>query len=181
MWDLPGPGLKPVSPALAGGFLTTAPPGKPREILSYLFCILYLLVDSCLIKSEASLISWLGPSASWEDLGEPLLYCQHRAHEGNFVTWVFWPSRSVETNPSSVWEPARETSSARAAVRRTSLSLSLGDFVCGHLVYWRVPFKAPFYPGVSGICQTPAQLFRLVNYLATIVYYSGSIMTTYLF
>ena len=29
MWDLPRPGLKPVSPALAGGFLTTAPPGKP--------------------------------------------------------------------------------------------------------------------------------------------------------
>ena len=29
MWDLPGPGLKPVSPALAGRFLTTAPPGKP--------------------------------------------------------------------------------------------------------------------------------------------------------
>ena len=28
MWDLPGPGLKPVSPALAGGFLTAAPPGK---------------------------------------------------------------------------------------------------------------------------------------------------------
>ena len=28
MWDLPGPGLKPVSPALAGRFLTTAPPGK---------------------------------------------------------------------------------------------------------------------------------------------------------
>ena len=29
MWDLPGPGLEPVLPALAGGFLTTAPPGKP--------------------------------------------------------------------------------------------------------------------------------------------------------
>ena len=28
MWDLPGPGLKPVSRALAGGFLTTVPPGK---------------------------------------------------------------------------------------------------------------------------------------------------------
>ena len=28
-WDLPRPGLEPVSPALAGGFLTTAPPGKP--------------------------------------------------------------------------------------------------------------------------------------------------------
>ena len=29
MWDLPGPGLEPVSPALAGGFLITAPPGSP--------------------------------------------------------------------------------------------------------------------------------------------------------
>ena len=28
MWSLPGPGLEPVSPALVGGFLTTAPPGK---------------------------------------------------------------------------------------------------------------------------------------------------------
>ena len=28
MWDLPRPGLEPVSPALAGGFLTIVPPGK---------------------------------------------------------------------------------------------------------------------------------------------------------
>ena len=34
MWDLPGPGLEPVSPALAGGFLTTAPPGKPEKIIT---------------------------------------------------------------------------------------------------------------------------------------------------
>ena len=31
MWDLPRPGLEPVSPALAGGFLTTLPPGKPLK------------------------------------------------------------------------------------------------------------------------------------------------------
>ena len=29
MWDLPGPGLEPMSPVLAGGFLTTVPRGKP--------------------------------------------------------------------------------------------------------------------------------------------------------
>ena len=33
MWDLSGPGLKPVSPALAGGLLTTAPPGNPPNCL----------------------------------------------------------------------------------------------------------------------------------------------------
>ena len=31
MWDLPRPELEPVSPALAGGFSTTAPPGKPPK------------------------------------------------------------------------------------------------------------------------------------------------------
>ena len=31
-WDLPRPGLEPVSPALAGRFSTTAPPGKPHII-----------------------------------------------------------------------------------------------------------------------------------------------------
>ena len=34
-WDLPRPGLEPVSPALAGRFSTTAPPGKP---LGVCFC-----------------------------------------------------------------------------------------------------------------------------------------------
>ena len=37
-WDLPRPGLESVSPALAGRFSTTAPPGKPP--LSYSFCLL---------------------------------------------------------------------------------------------------------------------------------------------
>ena len=32
MWDLPGLELEPVSPTLAGGFLTTAPPGKSLEL-----------------------------------------------------------------------------------------------------------------------------------------------------
>ena len=36
MWDLPRPGLEPVSPALAGRLSTTAPPGKPgRQILNH--------------------------------------------------------------------------------------------------------------------------------------------------
>ena len=29
LWDLPTPGIEPVSPALAGGFLSTVPPGSP--------------------------------------------------------------------------------------------------------------------------------------------------------
>ena len=35
MWDLPRPGLEPVSPALAGRLPITAPPGKPSYILLF--------------------------------------------------------------------------------------------------------------------------------------------------
>ena len=39
MWDPLGPGIEPVSPALAGGLSTTAPPGKPFT------CFFMCLVD----------------------------------------------------------------------------------------------------------------------------------------
>ena len=32
--DLPDPGIEPASTAMAGGFFTTEPPGKPSEILN---------------------------------------------------------------------------------------------------------------------------------------------------
>ena len=32
MWNLPGPGIEPVSPVLAGRFLTTGMPGKPKVL-----------------------------------------------------------------------------------------------------------------------------------------------------
>ena len=34
MWNLPGPGLKPMSPALAGGFLASVQPGKSLQVFS---------------------------------------------------------------------------------------------------------------------------------------------------
>ena len=34
MWNHPGPGIKPISPALAGGFLSTVPPGKYPQVSS---------------------------------------------------------------------------------------------------------------------------------------------------
>ena len=41
MWDLPGPGLEPVSPALAGGFLTIH--CATREALEYSFTCIFKL------------------------------------------------------------------------------------------------------------------------------------------
>ena len=43
MCDLPRPGLEPVSPALAGGFSTTVPPGKPQ------YCFFIYSDNTCLL------------------------------------------------------------------------------------------------------------------------------------
>jgi len=36
VWDLPKPGMEPMSPALASSFFTTEPPGKPQEWVIFL-------------------------------------------------------------------------------------------------------------------------------------------------
>ena len=43
--DLSDPGIKPAPPALAGGFLTTAPPGKPVKAKASIFLIPLLLLQ----------------------------------------------------------------------------------------------------------------------------------------
>ena len=48
MWDLPGPGLEPVSPALAGRPSTTAPPRKPQGPFLSLPSSTWELIMCCL-------------------------------------------------------------------------------------------------------------------------------------
>ena len=41
MWDLPRPGLELMSPALAGRFSTSAPPGNPQSIFNFSNCVVH--------------------------------------------------------------------------------------------------------------------------------------------
>ena len=77
MWDLPRPGLEPVSPALAGRLSTTVPPGKPKlhvfngRILFYFWVLSVLeIVDSIpqvplikILKENTGAESWNLPLA----------------------------------------------------------------------------------------------------------------------
>ena len=59
MWDLPRPGLEPVSPASAGRFSTTAPPGKPT--------LLIIILNNPLVEFLLLILATLS-SADLEDL-----------------------------------------------------------------------------------------------------------------
>ena len=54
MWDLPRPGLELVSPALAGRFLTTAPPGKPPRSDFYMSFYLSKMVKKKKRKEQGN-------------------------------------------------------------------------------------------------------------------------------
>ena len=45
MWNLPGPGIKPVFPPLAAGFLSTVPPGKSSKDI-FCACLFKLSIAS---------------------------------------------------------------------------------------------------------------------------------------
>ena len=57
MWDLPRPGVEPISPALQGGFLTTGPPGVQKRAM-----LLLLLIKTGkhfgLKEQEVTVSSW---------------------------------------------------------------------------------------------------------------------------
>ena len=46
IWNLSGSGIKPVSPTLAGGFLTTGPPAKSslNKVLTQTYLLLFELI-----------------------------------------------------------------------------------------------------------------------------------------
>ena len=67
MWDLPRPGLEPVSPALAGRLPTTAPPGKPQGLYFFNYLPEFLWVrnsdeqrrDGFSLFYDVLIINWI--------------------------------------------------------------------------------------------------------------------------
>ena len=68
MSDLPDPGIEPVSLALAGGFFTTEPPGKPQKhvLISSLKC--HPLSAPHLLDALPSVLPWFLPGGISRDL-----------------------------------------------------------------------------------------------------------------
>ena len=61
MWNLPGPGIEPVSPALAGGFFTTVPPRKSSTFL-------FNLTEIGKLFSRAAIPFYIPSRNHWEFL-----------------------------------------------------------------------------------------------------------------
>ena len=58
MWDLPRPGLEPMSPASAGRFSTTVPPGNPQRLFLNTLSQSVFCCCICLWFGELFQISW---------------------------------------------------------------------------------------------------------------------------
>ena len=96
MWDLSGPGIESMSPALAGGFLSTAPPGKSQS--TYLNCTGLCVSTYVYTCDIITLKKWtyLSPSkfafAPWESLS-----LSHPCPDPNHSQVIFSQQRCVAT------------------------------------------------------------------------------------
>ena len=104
MWDLPGPGIEPMSPALAGGFLTTAPPGKSLDVLC--FSNSPHLTDATCQGRGSILCVMCGYELLWGGLPKPglglllllsihILLPRQVQDRPLDLLWLFWKSVSV--------------------------------------------------------------------------------------
>ena len=77
MWDLPGLGIELVSPALAGGFFTIEPPGKPLD-----WCVFtWGTLEQCLEMLVATDGGMLLASRGWRPgLLLPILHSPGHPH-----------------------------------------------------------------------------------------------------
>ena len=68
MSDLPDPGIEPMPPALAGGFFTSEPPGKPQEHVLISSLKYHPLPAPHLPDPLPSVLPWLLPGGISQDL-----------------------------------------------------------------------------------------------------------------
>ena len=72
--NLPNPGIKPVSPALAAGFFTTEPPGKPMLVpyCSGFYSFVVYLMEKAMAPHSSTLawkIPWVGKPGGLPSMG----------------------------------------------------------------------------------------------------------------
>ena len=115
MWNFPRPGVKPISPALAGGFLTTGPPGKSSGSLTYHFftctqfclCRTYfsgLYIKSVILKSyvsdwKKSFVWFLNALTREQILDAVMFYCFKTIISGLYGCRGVLPCYSFVDNP----------------------------------------------------------------------------------
>ena len=134
MWDLPGPGIKPVFPLLAGGFLTTAPPGKPIYV-PILFQILFpfRLLHNLLIA--------VLPSVS------PILFVCIAPRHASFVcppsVWIILPASSPSPSACRSLSPHSSLSPVLLSVGtwHSLYPLSIPSPIWRGLEAWELPLE----------------------------------------
>ena len=84
MWDLPRPGLKPVSPALAGRFSTTVPPGEPFSLQllkpsSNFICCLWE------VERQYNYLSFVSACMPFKISSMPFALCSFEVSRGKLI------------------------------------------------------------------------------------------------
>ena len=135
MWDLPKPGLEPVSPALAGGFSTTAPPGKP---------LVFFIIDN----EHAKFFSFFVTNVTW-NFSFLLWFYRHR------VTWMFEKLCIALIPPQHGWVGVSSYPFPLPGVTQFDLPSNLSRQIRSCQQLWLIPHSAPPAQRQENLFQVP--------------------------
>ena len=114
MWDLPRSGIEPVSPALAGNFFTTGPPGSP-QVFFFLFPLSFLQwpIGFLVAHDSAPGARWVAwrPGSDEPEEGFPGGAWQHRGLSS--PGWASAPKWMPQVSMPPRWEPVTSCLSQR--------------------------------------------------------------------
>ena len=94
MWNLPGPGIKPTSPALAGGLLSPGLPGKSSLIINGGLYYIYELIDQPRqhVKKQRHYFANKDPSSQSYGFSSSHVWMWELDYRESWVpkNWCFW-------------------------------------------------------------------------------------------
>ena len=137
MWDLPWSGMEPLSPALAGGFSTTEPRGKPPSICSnashwqlpcLAFCSYLSIFEVPACDHHLLLVCHFQPFQGLEELAGHALGAAVKLLD---VRWLLWCPHSSWSWNLSCTSP--ETEVQHRGSHSTALAVVSKVFMLGHL------------------------------------------------
>ena len=152
MWDLPGPEIKPMAPALAGRFFTTEPAGKSRNI----YIIYLVLIASHLNQGPPWSSGSCERSPSWEVMKpeceptcKPRAGSQVRPAGGATCIVGEWAGVWLDSPLSRLWPPLPPSHHHHLPAHRHQRHVCQGLWLRQHAQPHPGPLPGALSPGKS--------------------------------
>ena len=128
--DLPDPGIEPVSPALAGRFFTTEPPGKPLKERCCAVLSCSVLSDSLPMNTGVGSLSLLQGIFPTQKSNRGFLHCRQICQQLSYQGSLKERQLSAKVAGATRWECGQPLEAGKGEKKKKDYILGLPEKTC---------------------------------------------------